>query len=211
MLPYTVLLLRQDTAARCQVFCCDTVYFLGCPDARCIIGIHCLQAITCHFLKQASLCPAVGIFPVTEQVAVGIIGEVPCLPLHGNRCQLVFPCAAIGKSFKDSPCSFRSALCPCRVTAHFRQVAAGIVLIAEIQLLIWVIFTGQLSLGIIGISMAVCTAVFCGFRHIAPGIISILPCAAAVFHGFYTPGLPTVRSSLIDIGCGMLAAISLNG
>ena len=50
----------------------------------------------------------------------------------------------------------RSALCPCRVTAHFRQVAAGIVLIAEIQLLIRVIFTGQLSLGIIGIIMADC-------------------------------------------------------
>ena len=39
MLPYAVLLLRQDTAARCQVFCCDTVYFLGCPDAGCIIRI----------------------------------------------------------------------------------------------------------------------------------------------------------------------------
>ena len=211
MLPYAVLLLRQDTAARCQVFCCDTVYFLGCPDARCIIGIHCLQAITCHFLKQASLCPAVGIFPVTEQVAVGIIGEVPCLPLHGNRCQLVFPCAAIGKSFKDSPCSFRSALCPCRVTAHFRQVAAGIVLIAEIQLLIWVIFTGQLSLGIIGISMAVCTAVFCGFRHIAPGIISILPCAAAVFHSLYPSCLSAVGCCFIGISCRMFPAVSPDG
>ena len=39
MLPYTVLLLRQDTAARCQVFCCDAVHFLGCPDAGCIIRI----------------------------------------------------------------------------------------------------------------------------------------------------------------------------
>ena len=41
-------------------------------------------------------------------------------------------------------------------TRNFTYDANGIVLIAEIQLLIRVIFTGQLSLGIIGIIMADC-------------------------------------------------------
>ena len=45
MLPFPVLLLCQDAAARCQVFCCDAVHFLGCSDARCVIGIDSLVVI----------------------------------------------------------------------------------------------------------------------------------------------------------------------
>ena len=73
---------------------------LGYPDTRCVIGIDSLQAIACHFFKQASLCPAVGIFPVTEQIAVGIIGiSVGCTVIKDRFTQPVCQVIAVCTGF----------------------------------------------------------------------------------------------------------------
>ena len=154
MLPFPVFLLCQDAAACCQVFCFHTVYRLGCADARCIISIGSFQAISCYFCKQAALRPAVSILSITQQVTVGIIGKFSCCPLHGHSCQLVLPCSAIDKFLYGSAVPFRTAAFCCLITAHFCHVAAYIIFIAKPYLFIWVIFTDQLSLGIIGVDLS---------------------------------------------------------